>query len=234
MRIELKRALRAVVALVNDPDDTAQVFALIEALSGARTPAWIVRRIGATTDGTSLLHERPEIVQRLADRTALRRLPVASLAHAYLSFVESEGISPEGLRDASAQGEICRDASPPEVAFMQRRMRDTHDLWHAVLGYRGDVLGEAAILAFTFAQTRNLAIGVLVLLGLVKLSSGEARALIVEAFVRGLRAAWFPAQPWEGLLPLPIDEVRRRLRVGAPPAYEAVRTSDLRANGLLH
>ncbi len=233
MTIQARRALRAVGALSRNPDDTAQVFALIEALTGARTPAWIVRRLAATAAGARLLAERPDIVRHLGDRAALGRHPEPSLARAYLRFVESEGIDAEGLRVASAQGETRVEASAPDVEFMRARMRDTHDLWHVVLGYRGDVLGEAALLAFTFAQTRNLAIGVLVLVGLAKLNTREARALIARAFARGLRAAWLPEQPWETLLALPVEEVRRRLRVGPPPAYAPVRSSDLRAAGLL-
>ena len=229
MNVQPRRAFRAVAALSRDPDDTAQVFALIEALSGVRTPRWIARRLA----DSPLLRGRPDILSRLTDREGLRRLPADSLAHAYLRFVESEGITAEGLRDASAEGETGALAVAPDVAFIRRRMRDTHDLWHAVLGYRGDVLGEAALLAFTFAQTRNPAIGVLVLVGLTKLRSPEARALIVGALGRGLRAAWFPAQQWEDLLPWPLDEVRRCLRVGAPPAYTPVRTGDLRAAGLV-
>ena len=89
------------------------------------------------------------------------------------------------------------------------------------------------MLAFTFAQTRNPAIGVLVLVGLAKLASAEARALIAGAFVRGLRAAWLPEQPWESLLPRPVGELRMRLGVGAPPRYTPVRSSELRASGLL-
>lgn len=233
MNVQPRRALRAVVALARNPDDTAQVFALIEALSGVRTPTWIARRLAASDEGSRLLRERPDIVTHLADRTTLRRLPADTVGHAYLRFVESEGISAEGLQAASAHGEIGEHPIAPEVEFIRKRMRDTHDLWHAVLGYRGDVLGEAAVLAFTFAQTRNPAIGVLVLVGLAKLNSREARALIAGAFARGLRAAWLPAQQWEALLPLRLDDVRCRLRVGPPPEYVPVRTSDLRANGLL-
>jgi ubiquinone biosynthesis protein COQ4 len=227
MNVQPLRALRAVAAISRNPDDTAQVFTLIEALSGASTPAWIARRL----DGAPLLRARPEILSYLSDRDALRRMPAGSLAHAYLEFVDSEAITAEGLREASVHGETRVAAE--EVEFIRRRMRDTHDLWHAVLGYRGDVLGEAAVLAFTFAQTRNPAIGLLVLVGLTKLHSAGARSLIVGGFGRGLRAAWFPAQEWESLLPLSIDEARRRLGVGAPPEYLPVRTSDLRANGLL-
>jgi ubiquinone biosynthesis protein COQ4 len=227
MNVEPLRALRAVVAISRNPDDTTQVFALIEALSGVRTPTWIARRLR----GSPILRDRPNILTHLADRAALRRMAPDSLAHEYLQFVESEGITAEGLREASAQGE-ARSADP-KVEFIRRRMRDTHDLWHAVLGYRGDVLGEAAVLAFTFAQTRNAAIGVLVLVGLAKLYAPEARALIMGGFRRGLRAAWFPAQEWESLLPLSIEEVRRRLRVDAPREYTPIRSSDLRASGLL-
>jgi ubiquinone biosynthesis protein COQ4 len=227
MNVEPLRALRAVAAISRNPDDTAQVFTLIEALSGIRTPAWIARRLR----GGTILRTQPDILAHLTDRRALERMAPGSLAHEYLRFVESEGITAEGLREASVHGE-ARSADP-EVEFIRRRMRDTHDLWHAVLGYRGDVLGEAAVLAFTFAQTRNAAIGVLVLVGLAKLYSHEARALIVGGFRRGLRAAWFPAQEWESLLALPVDEVRRRLKVDAPPDYAPVRTSDLRASGLL-
>jgi ubiquinone biosynthesis protein COQ4 len=222
------RAWRAVRALSQNPDDTAQVFALIEALTGVSTPRWISRRLA----GSRMSRERPDVLAQLMDRDALRRMQAGSLAHAYLRFVESEGITAEGLRQASDHGENDR-AITPEVEYFRRRMRDTHDLWHAVLGYRGDVLGEASVLAFTFAQTRNPAIGVLVLVGLSKLYAPEARRLILAALARGFRAAWFPEQEWEALLPLPLEEVRRRLRVGPPPDYLPVRTSDLRAMGLL-
>jgi ubiquinone biosynthesis protein COQ4 len=225
--IEPIRAARAVAAIAKNPDDTAQVFTLIEALSGVRTPTWIAQRLA----DARLIREQPEILDRLQDREELRRLPAGSLAAAYLEFVESEGISAEGLCEASAQGE--RRPARPSVEFVRKRMRDTHDLWHAVLGYRGDVLGEASILAFTFAQTRNAAIGVLVAVGLLKLPNRGARRLVLGGFLRGLKAAWFPAVEWEALLALPLDEVRRRLSVGPPPVYEPVRSSDLRAAGLI-
>jgi ubiquinone biosynthesis protein COQ4 len=120
------------------------------------------------------------------------------------------------------------------VEFIRDRMRDQHDLWHVVLGYGADVLGEAALLAFTFAQTGNAAIGVLVLVGLARIRATDARLLIARAFVRGLRAAWFPAQEWETLLALPLDEVRARLRIDPPAPYTPVRIADLHAAGLIH
>jgi ubiquinone biosynthesis protein COQ4 len=116
---------------------------------------------------------------------------------------------------------------------MYARMRDTHDLWHAATGYSGDVLGELALLAFTFAQVWNPAVGLIIGLGLIKTlgeAGGEAaRATILDGFKRGLRAQWLPAQAWERLLPLPVSVVRERLALGAPPVYAQIRSAQLRA-----
>jgi len=57
----------------------------------------------------------------------------------------SAPVAAEGLVAASAAGEA--GALPPDFRFIHERMRDTHDLWHAVTGYQGDTLGEAALLA---------------------------------------------------------------------------------------
>ena len=63
--------------------------------------------------------------------------------------------------------------------------------------------------------------------------SQEDTWLVVEGFVRGKRAAFLPAVRWEELLALPVDEVRARLGVGAPPKYTPVRTAELRAQGII-
>src|SRR5262245_59987336 len=194
-RFAFGKALRAAKALVDDPDDLPQVFTVIEALSGD-TLERLARRFAASASGRRLLAERPDIVERLADRAALARLPAGTLGRAYLDFVESENISAEGIRDAAARG--MTSSLPPPLDFVTARMRDTHALWHAAVGYRGDVLGEAALLAFILAQTRNPAIGLIVGIGLVKtVGKPEARAVILDGFRRGRRAAFLPDQPWE-------------------------------------
>lgn len=216
------RALRAVAALARDPEDTAQVFTIIDALSGA-APLRMVRRFEQDPVGRRLLAERPNIVPVLSDRDALRRLPEGSLAHAYLRFVESEGITAEGLLAASAQGGLLHRDLPVELKFLHDRMRDTHDLWHAAVGYQGDVLGEAALLAFSVPQTLNPGIALITAVGLHRAESSEARQVVLDGFRRGLRAAWLPAQDWEALLPLPLDAVRARLKLDPPRVYTPVR-----------
>jgi ubiquinone biosynthesis protein COQ4 len=229
---DLPKAREALDALLADPDDLPRVFTLIDALSG-RTTERLVARLARDEAGATLLEQRPDLVARLRDRDALRALPEGSLGRAYLRFVEDEGISAEGIIAAAEEGRLAAEASDPRLQWARQRMRDTHDLWHALTGYQGDVAGEVALLAFSLGQVRNPGVAVIVLTALVRGLARSHGALVLDGFVRGTRAAWLPAQRWEELLELPLAEVRARLRVGAPARYEPVRTSQLRAEGYL-
>lgn len=226
--LNIPRAVSAARALVANPDDLPQVFTIIESLSMGTLPR-VTKRWMTSESGRRLLEKQPDIVELLADRAALAKLPEGSLGRAYLDFVESEGISAEGIRAANEQGKVNEAGLPPPLDYVHARMRDTHDLWHALTGYRGDVLGEIALLAFTFAQTKNPGIGLMIGIGFAKVGkTPETRRLILDGFRRGFNAAWLPAQEWEGMLALPVAEVRARLSIEAPPEYVPVRSAELR------
>ena len=226
--IRVGDALRALRALLRDPDDTAQVFRIIDALSG-RNAERTLSRLRRTRSGRDLLRDQPDLLSKLTDRTALLALPEGTLGREYLGFLDSEGITAEGLRQASVDGR--RDMRPdvdPDVYFLRDRLRDAHDLWHTVTGYKGDLIGEASLLAFSFAQTWNPGVGLIVLTALVQGRDPVIRKLIAGGFSRGVRSAWLPAVRWENLLDRPLEEVRRTLNVGAPAAYQPLRTSAYR------
>ena len=228
-----RRALRAARILAADPDDLPQVFTIIESLSGD-TLHRIWKRLVKSESGRRILEHRPDIVSVLEDRAALARLPEGSLGRAYLAFVEREKISAEGIRDAGRKGMTNEVPLSDPYDYVHARMRDTHDLWHAAVGYHGDVLGETALLGFIFAQTRNPAIALIIGIGLLKtIGAPDARAVILDGHRRGRAAAWLPEQEWETLLPLPLSEVRKRLRLEAAPVYTQIRTADLRAQGVI-
>lgn len=112
-------------------------------------------------------------------------------------------------------------------------MRDTHDLWHTVTGYHGDLVGELSLLAFSFTQTHNPGVGLIIVSGLLKgLARGHVM-VVLDGFRRGLRARWLLETDWEAMLALPLEEVREHLRIDAPPVYEPLRTHALREEGLL-
>ena len=229
-RFDVVRAGRALGALLKDPDDLPQVFTLIDSMSGT-APFRLLYSFRRSGTGSRLLRDRPDIGARLCDRAALRALPAGSLGRAYLAFVESEGITPEGIREASEQA--AERYGSPEMEYLRMRMRDTHDLWHTVTGYKGDVLGELALLAFTLGQHWNSAIAAIVAAGLLKGFGHTDTGLVFEGFRRGRAAAWLPPQDWESMLAEPLDEVRARLKVGAPPDYTPVRSAQLRAEGIV-
>jgi ubiquinone biosynthesis protein COQ4 len=212
-------ALRALRALSRDPDDTGQVFKIVSALSGD-TQGRMLRRLEKSETGRRLLAERRPLVAALSDRERLRALPEGSLGRAYLQFCEQAGITADGLVAASEQGDFS-DRSAEEL-FLAARMRDAHDLWHVVSGYQTDLIGESCVLAMTVVQAKNPGIALIVLLAYLRPRGAQARArgLLRQAFVRAVRAAWLPGVDWEALLPRPLDEVRRELRLSDPPDYK--------------
>ena len=229
---DLPAAGRALSALLRDPDDLPQVFKLMESISG--TAPWrLLRAFQRTETGARLMRERRDIVPVLADRAALRAMPEGTLGRAYLAFVEQEGISAEGIRDASIQAGTLL-GKPDDLAYLQARMRDTHDLWHAATGYQGDLVGELSLLAFYLGQNWHSGIALIVAAGLLKgFHTASSNHVVFDGLRRGWRAAFLPSQDWESLLPLPLDQVRARLRLDDAPVYTPIRTAELRAAGAL-
>lgn len=210
------------IALSN-PEDTAQAFRIAEALSFG-TPERLLAKLRRDPTGQRLLAQRDDLLSVLSDRAALEAKPAGSLAHAYLAFIDSENITPDGLVDASMEGagDVSEVDANSDLGFVRRRMRDTHDLWHTVSGYKGDLLGEASLLAFTFAQTHHPGLGFLAALGMVFGHAGQ-RDVVYDGFKRGRRAEWLVAQDWVALLPRPLEEVRAELGIDYVPTYEEVR-----------
>jgi ubiquinone biosynthesis protein COQ4 len=205
---------------LKDPNDTKQAFRIADALSFGT--AWrVLRRYRKTEVGARKLRDRKPLLDTLIDRRRLAAMPDGSFGRAYLFFLDSEGITAEGLVQASIDGH--QPLPDPDQEFIAAQLREMHDLWHTLSGYRGDLLGEVGVLAFSFAQLRHPGVGFLAALGYILSPEAKYRRFILDGFRRGRRAAWLPAQDWEALLPLPLDQVRRQLHIDPVPPYEPVR-----------
>lgn len=220
--VQPRAALRAIRALLADPDDTSQVFHILRALSGNSFERLYQRTI-ADPSGARILGEKRDILPLLKDRERLRALPEGTLGREYARFLDEEGLSADGLVEASEEEEDDGHFLDERARVLSRRMRDTHDLWHVAAGYQRDLSGEAALLAFTFAQARNPGIGFIVFVAMLKqLSEGhpEALKLTWNGLRRGLRAQSFICADWERLLEVPLAEVRSSLGVEDVPTYK--------------
>lgn len=223
--IRIREAWRAIRALMKNPDDTGQVFKIIRALSGDSGEREF-QRFSASEHGPVILAENRCLVDRLSDRAYLASLPDGSLGRVYADFTEREQISPEGLIEASEA--VSDDGLPvePKRMLFGNRMRDSHDLWHVMTGYGRDLVGEAALLAFTYRQTRNRGIGFIVLVAYLRAGRAfpEHRSMIRDGYRRSGNASWLPGADWEALLSQPLDEVRKTLGVVPVESYAALRS----------
>lgn len=221
-------ALSALRQLIADPEDTAKVFVVIRAMAGPSLRRGL-RRFKQTTAGPRALAERRSLLDVLRDRETLAAMPPGTLGRAYHEFIYGESLSADGLVSASMDGDVqAYNFDDPELSWYGERMRDQHDLWHVLTEYRRDPFGEACLLAFTYAQTRNRGIGLIILAAGWKLRQeigGGALRAMWRAYRAGQRASWLPGQDWEGLLKRPLEEVRRLLAIQPPTAYLAMRPS---------
>ena len=217
-RMQPRAALKALRRLVADPERTEEVFNVIRALSGPSLSKGL-QRFSRIPTGRRVLSERRVLLTTLMDRSALEQHTQESLADCYLAFTREGNITADGLVDASEGRERYESA---DHRLYGERLRDQHDLWHTLVDYGRDELGEVCLLAFTYAQTRNRGIGAMALVGSYKLSQYYGRGVfgaVFRAWRDGKRAAWLPGQDWEALLAEPISVVRERLRLVKPEHY---------------
>lgn len=219
--------LRQLRQLIADPEDTSKVFEIIRAASGPSLRKGIKRFRGHEV-GRRVLAREIDLLDTMRDRQRLEGLDHGTLGRTYYDFIYVEALSADGLVDASMpQGNSIYDEMSPDMQRYAQRLRDQHDIWHTLTQYGRDELGEACLLGFTYAQTRNRGIGLIVLTGgwkLYKALGARALRAIWQGYRCGLHASWLPGEDWEGMLQLPIQEVRRRLAIRPPTAYWEVAT----------
>jgi ubiquinone biosynthesis protein COQ4 len=215
--------------LAENPDDTAQAIVAIAAMSGNSNER-LFKRFKRSSRGRQILHERRDLYRILCDQEELLAMPEGSLGRAIGEWFMRENISAEGLAGASeAAAEQFPDRSAnlgEEARVFESRLLNLHDVFHVLTGYDRDMRGEIAVLAFTVAQTWNTGIAYLVWRSFTANGwNSEPGRLIRQGLRRGLRAKWLIDEDWESLFEQPIDEVRERLGVGAPPVYEQLRSA---------
>lgn len=144
------------------------------------------------------------------------------------------GSSPEGTLGRAVADHFAATgfAFPGERGGVPERMFH-HDLMHIVNGYGTDAAGECELAGFYagFAPGDSFTFIVIVLatfqLGLAVSPAAVTPARgafdperVLASYLRGRRLKVDVMGPWDywALMPLPIDEVRRRLGIGAAPS----------------
>lgn len=223
-RLEPLKAFRAFRKLVRNKEDTAQVFEIMRALSG-RSIGRGYDRMLKTMEGGRQAFLREELAHRLDDPVWLARFGPGSVGAAYREFREARGFTAEGLADEARKVAPLVDAQHP-VIWYSRRIRDIHDVWHVLTGYGTDALGEACVVSFSYAQTRNLGFA-FIGWGAAREIRREARSVparraVWQAYRNGRAARWLPGLDYEDLFAQPLEAVRARLNIRPASIYETV------------
>lgn len=221
-RLQWGAALKALQRLLNDKEDTGQVFEIMRALNGTAT-AKGYRRLLTTVQGGRIAYERQELASKLMDDAWLDAFAPGTVGAAYRDFIRSEQLSAEGLAEVSRIDGNEIDVAHP-YAWFGRRTRDVHDIWHILSGYHRDGLGEACLVAFSYAQTKGLG-WALIALGAASRARGADHPhvkAIWQGYKRGKAAAWLLGEDYERLMNEPLDAARKRLGITPPTIYDSI------------
>lgn len=223
-RKDWRGAFAALRQLLSNAGDTAQVFRIMRALN-AGTAKTGYERLLRTAEGGRIAYRRTELATLFADPEFTGRFPEGSVGAAYARFLADTGYSAQGLAMISREDDPSRDAEHP-YAWFGRRTRDIHDIWHILTGYRADdPLGEACLVAFSYAQTRGLGWALIALGSAAKAWRTPGGKPAVKAIWQGYRngrgAAWLQGEDYERLLSEPLAAARERLRIAPCTAYLA-------------
>jgi len=226
-RIHPLKAYKHFRKLIADKEDTTQVFYIVEALDGSNLERDF-KRFMSSPEGQTRFAERKDLVPLLDDHETLRKLPLGSVGQHYCDFMETQGLSAQGLVDEYDRwGKRLEDYYDANVAWFGNRRRDVHDLMHIMTGYSRDALGEACVLNFTHSQHGGLGIYFIAHMASLEVRKHAPKGAPVwkavrEAKKNGALADNINQQDIMALLAEPLDVARKRLGIRPATQYHHV------------
>jgi ubiquinone biosynthesis protein COQ4 len=205
------RVGQAIVRVLGDSTKTHEIHR-VEEITGRPRMRALHAELKLTPEGRRLLDERPELSSEHVDYDRLRALPATTFGGAYARHLDDNGIT------ADYQAAATRHVEDPDIAYLMRRFRQTHDVWHALLGLGIAGHEEVIIHSFSYGQLRLPVSAMIMLFGTVKhivleRRWGALRHSMLDAYRAGRVAAPLMAVYWEDLWEQPLETVRAAYNV---------------------
>jgi ubiquinone biosynthesis protein COQ4 len=207
------RVGQAIVRVLGDSTKTHEIHR-VEEITGRPRFRALLAAMDETPEGQRLLPEgrrlmteRPELSSDHVDYDRLRALPATTFGGAYVRHLDDNGIT------ADYQAAATRHVDDPDIAYLMRRFRQTHDVWHALLGLGIAGHEEVIIHSFSYGQLRLPVSALIMVFGTVKhivleRRWGALRHSMLEAYRAGREAAPLMPVYWEDLWEAPLQTVR--------------------------
>ena len=208
---ELWLTLRAIGIVLADSNRTEQIH-LVEETTGKERFQKALHELFDSDEGRALLRDKPELNSEQVDYAKLRALPEGTLGRAYVDHLDQHGLT------ADSQAAQTTQVEDPTLAYLVRRFRQTHDVWHVLTGLGVAGHEEVIIHAFSFGQLRLPVSALVLFFGTLKhiVLEGRKEALrhaLWEAFDHGRHAMPLLPVYWEKMWEDPLDKVRARYGV---------------------
>lgn len=202
---------RAFVRALRNSNETIELLTAEEISSVGRMDA-LLASMRASDEGRAILAERPRIDSRRVDFGALKAKPVGTLGRDFADHLERNALDPDALDVPVTRGRS------EEANYLLERVRQTHDIWHTLLGLGAAGHEEVLVHAFQWPQLRMPYSAFVVFFGTFKHLVGERRwrALRTElraAFRAGSTAAPLLRVYWEHHWDETTESLREQLGV---------------------
>lgn len=200
----------ATARVLRDSSRLLDIVEVEEITSQAQLSHLVQHGAFATDEGRTLLREQPHLAD--LDPDQLRALPAGSLGREWIRFLDEHRLA---LHDTRLPTPHTADET---CAYLLQRIRQSHDLWHTLLGLGTSGHEEVLVHSFSLAQTGLPSSVAIVALGAVKHMVLESRWACLRrdlwrAHQLGRRAQPLLAVHWERHLGEPLEDVRRRFDV---------------------
>lgn len=201
----------ATVRVLGDSTKTHEIHR-VEEITGRPRYRRLLAEMMTTPEGLRLMRDRPELSSDRVDYDWLRTLPASAFGGAYARHLDDNKLT------ADYQAAATRHVDDPDMAYLMRRFRQTHDVWHVLMGI--GITGHEEVLThwFTFGQLQLPVSALIMVFGTMKHVVLERRwdALrhsMMEAYRSGRDAEPLMPVYWEDLWERPLEDVRAAYNV---------------------
>jgi len=199
---------RAVMRVLADSTRTDEIHK-VEEITGRGSYRKLIEALATSPEAQRLLAAQPELRSDQVDYDALRHLPEDTLGGAYVRHLDRNGIT------ADYQAAPTRYVDDPDMAYLMRRFRQTHDVWHALLGLGIAGHEEVVIHWFSWGQLRLPVSAMIMFFGSLKhvvleRRWGALRHSLREAYEAGRDAPPLLGVYWEEQWEDSLVDVRDR------------------------